>query len=240
MARDSTTTADRVEEMFPAGEDIELPRERKKPKRRGGIWIPMVVGGVVLGFVFVGAKYYLSRNDVTPSNYPTDAIVRPMPRPEMPASLAERDAGTLHAAQKTESLPPEQDKLFLSDLAVVRDGVVYPNGVDRTLFGYKYDFKDPEQVALAIVEGYNDRDERLLKKIHGGGDDGYRLLKPQGKLEGRIESYTIGDINDNGDKLAVALIASIVYKGDKFERTITMFGERSEDGDIVAYSSSFG
>lgn len=53
----------------------------------------------------------------------------------------------------------------LSKLARIdKDGWVYPNEVDRNPDGgYKYDFTDPEQLLLAIVESLNNKDKKLFR-----------------------------------------------------------------------------
>lgn len=210
-------------------------------RRVAKIASPVAAGFALVGWL--GSKYIVG--DVDESNLNAaresasvtqDISDNPIPAPEMPEGLSERDAGSPYASKGAESPISEPDKPLLSDLAVVRDGIVYPNGVDRTLFGYKYDFKDPEQFVLAVVEGINNRDERLLKSLTGGSDWPYHLFKPEGEFVGEIVNYKIVGSMRVKDYHARVLNIGFGYQGKVFKREIDIEWKRSPDGDLTLYS----
>ncbi len=154
----------------------------------------------------------------------------------------EKNLESQQRVQKTETSKSTTEKHELSELAVVKGNTVYPNKVDKKVFGgYKYNLKNPEHVALALVEGINNGDLYLLKSLAGGKEEVYATLKQSPEkelLDGKkITSYEVFDISQGSNNSGQTII-KIRLEGESQPRRLCIGWKQLKNGYLEVWGLS--
>lgn len=225
-----------VDEMLPGDVGIDIPRD-KRFKR--GPWKPILVAGAIVGFIISGVAYYFSRDDyVTPDRYPTDGVETTEGVPEGFGSkpVVSGKIERTYPARESRIFEPEVSRD--PDFIPLDQSSVYPDGVDKGLFGYDYDLTKQEDFVRAVVEGYiNKYDKELWKELMREEDydkwiEGHSGVNNEGIRVLRYEMLGARFYPDSKEDGVTLISAAIKRGGKEYEEKIFILWEMHENGSL--------